>query len=114
MTRTVRELVTGHQILVSCGAGGVGKTTVAAALALAGARLGRRVLALTVDPSRRLAETLGVQRNLRRPVSIPAGHLAQAGITTGGDRWRHGCSIRSGWPIGSSDGSRATPVSPSG
>ncbi len=46
-------------LLVVCGAGGVGKTTVSAALGLALAREGRKVLVLTVDPARRLAEALG-------------------------------------------------------
>lgn len=47
------------ELLVVCGAGGVGKTTVSAALGLALAREGREVLVLTVDPARRLAEALG-------------------------------------------------------
>lgn len=42
------------------GPGGVGKTTVAAALGLAAARQGRRVIVLTIDPSRRLAQALGL------------------------------------------------------
>ena len=58
----------------------MGKTTVAAGLALAASRQGRRVLALTVDPSRRLAETLGVQRNLPAPVPVPRAHLERAGL----------------------------------
>lgn len=48
-------------ILVTCGAGGVGKTTTAAAIGLAGARLGRRVLVLTIDPARRLAQAMGLE-----------------------------------------------------
>ncbi len=52
------ELASAHLIVVG-GAGGVGKTTVSAALGLALARSGRRVLVLTVDPARRLAEALG-------------------------------------------------------
>ena len=48
--------------MVCVGCGGVGKTTVSAALALVGARLGRRVLVLTIDPARRLADALGVER----------------------------------------------------
>lgn len=52
------ELVAADLIVVG-GAGGVGKTTVSAALGLALARAGRRVLVLTVDPARRLAEALG-------------------------------------------------------
>ncbi len=78
--RTIRQLVDGAQVLVCCGAGGVGKTTVATALALAAAREGRRVLALTVDPSRRLAQTLGVSPNLPRPAPVPAAWRAEAGI----------------------------------
>jgi anion-transporting ArsA/GET3 family ATPase len=46
--------------VVCAGAGGVGKTTVAAALALAAAGRGRRVLCLTIDPARRLADSLGL------------------------------------------------------
>lgn len=77
---TMRELILSRRILVCCGAGGVGKTTTSTGLALAAARQGRRVLALTVDPSRRLAETLGVERNLKAPVSMPAERLELAGI----------------------------------
>jgi len=80
VTATIRELVLSSNILVCCGAGGVGKTTVATGLALAGAREGRKVLALTVDPSRRLAQTLGVERNLAAPVPVPRDWLAEAGI----------------------------------
>jgi len=81
----MRELVCDRGILVICGAGGVGKTTTSTALALAGARQGRRVLALTVDPSKRLAQTLGVDRNLEAPVSIPEERLKLAGIEPPGE-----------------------------
>ncbi|MBI3726047.1 ArsA family ATPase, partial [bacterium] len=77
---TLESLVRDLQIIVCCGAGGVGKTTTAAALALAGARMGRRVLVLTIDPSRRLAETLGVARNPPRPVPLPQDRLTAAEI----------------------------------
>ncbi len=46
--------------LICCGSGGVGKTTTAAALAVRAAERGRRVVVLTVDPSRRLAQALGL------------------------------------------------------
>ena len=49
-----------RRILVCVGSGGVGKTTTAAALALAAARRGRRTLVLTIDPARRLANSLGL------------------------------------------------------
>lgn len=49
------------RVLVCAGTGGVGKTTIAAALAIWAARLGRRTLVLTIDPARRLADALGLQ-----------------------------------------------------
>lgn len=76
----VGELLRTKRIIVCCGAGGVGKTTTAAALSLAAARAGRRVLVLTIDPSKRLAETLGVSRNPPKPVAIPVDRQAAAGI----------------------------------
>jgi anion-transporting ArsA/GET3 family ATPase len=48
------------RIVVCCGSGGVGKTTTAAALALRAAERGRRVVVLTVDPARRLAQSMGL------------------------------------------------------
>lgn len=54
------ELLEQRRLIVCCGSGGVGKTTVAASLALRAAELGRRALVLTVDPARRLATCLGM------------------------------------------------------
>ena len=53
-------LVADRSIVVCTGTGGVGKTTTAAALAVAGARAGRRTVVVTIDPARRLADTLGL------------------------------------------------------
>jgi anion-transporting ArsA/GET3 family ATPase len=50
----------GSRIIVCCGAGGVGKTTIAAALALRAAEQGRNVVVLTIDPARRLAQSMGL------------------------------------------------------
>ncbi len=85
MSCSLAELIQDRQVLVCCGAGGVGKTTTAAGLALAAARNGRKVLALTVDPSRRLAETLGVESNLPAPVTLPPSRLEAAGIEPPGE-----------------------------
>jgi anion-transporting ArsA/GET3 family ATPase len=68
-------------VLIVCGAGGVGKTTTAAALAVHAAAEGRRVLVCTIDPSRRLATSLGLQKlpdkprrlDLRRVIPDAAG-----------------------------------------
>ncbi|RKG64675.1 ArsA family ATPase [Corallococcus sp. CA054B] len=63
------------RILVLCGAGGVGKTTTAAALGVAAARSGRKVLVLTIDPARRLAEAMGLKENGAEPTTVPPERL---------------------------------------
>jgi anion-transporting ArsA/GET3 family ATPase len=59
------------RVVVCCGAGGVGKTTTAAALGLRAAERGRRVVVLTIDPARRLAQSMGLTEldNTPRPVA---------------------------------------------
>src|SRR5476649_1377037 len=59
------------KIIVCCGSGGVGKTTLAAALGVRAAEQGRRVVTLTIDPARRLAQSLGLQEldNVPRKVA---------------------------------------------
>ncbi len=68
----VEGLITdpGTKIIVCCGSGGVGKTTTSAALALRAAEHGRHVVVLTIDPARRLAQSMGVEKldNVPRPV----------------------------------------------
>src|ERR1700754_660017 len=49
-----------HRVVVCVGSGGVGKTTTSAALAVHAASTGRRVLCLTIDPAKRLAQSLGL------------------------------------------------------
>lgn len=62
-------------IIVCCGSGGVGKTTTSAALALRAAERGRKVVVLTIDPARRLAQSMGIAEldNTPRPVSGVGG-----------------------------------------
>jgi anion-transporting ArsA/GET3 family ATPase len=59
-----------RRIIVCCGSGGVGKTTTSAALALRAAERGRKVVVLTIDPARRLAQSMGIEKldNTPRPV----------------------------------------------
>ncbi len=58
---SLSDAVTRADLLVTCGPGGVGKTTTAAALGVAAARSGRRTVVVTVDPARRLADALGLE-----------------------------------------------------
>ena len=76
----VTRLIHEKRVVVCCGAGGVGKTTVSASMALAAARAGRRVLVITIDPSRRLAETLGVDRDLVESVALAPERARAVGI----------------------------------
>lgn len=58
----LNELFASHKLIICVGSGGVGKTTTAAAIGLQAAKEGRRVMVLTIDPARRLANALGLQQ----------------------------------------------------
>jgi anion-transporting ArsA/GET3 family ATPase len=80
-------LITGRTVIVCCGSGGVGKTTVSATFALAAARAGRRACVVTVDPARRLADSLGVQSLPNTPTEVKGdwpGHLYALMLDTKG------------------------------
>jgi len=68
-----------RRVLITVGAGGVGKTTTAAALGIAAAKRGRRVLVMTIDPARRLAESLGITNMSTEAVDIDPRRFADAG-----------------------------------
>lgn len=57
-------VVDGAAVMVCCGSGGVGKTTTAAVIGIEAARRGRRVVVVTIDPARRLADALGLPEGL--------------------------------------------------
>jgi anion-transporting ArsA/GET3 family ATPase len=67
-----------RSVLVTVGTGGVGKTTLAAAIALEAAARGRRTLVLTIDPARRLAQALGVRSLDHEPQQVPADRIGAA------------------------------------
>jgi anion-transporting ArsA/GET3 family ATPase len=73
------SLIATRKVLVCVGAGGVGKTTLAAALGVAAARMGRRPLVLTVDPAKRLANALGLRAFDEVVQRIPVEAFAEQG-----------------------------------
>ena len=73
-----------REVVVSVGPGGVGKTTCAAAMALAAARAGKRVVVVTIDPSRRLAQALGVDQSQHEPGTVVAVEHRDAQDPAGG------------------------------
>lgn len=87
-SNSLASAVAEAEILVTTGAGGVGKTTSAAALGLAGARAGRRTLVLTIDPAKRLAQAMGIDTldDSARQVELPAS-LRGPGDDDSGELW---------------------------
>jgi anion-transporting ArsA/GET3 family ATPase len=85
----------GRRIVVVAGSGGVGKTTTAAALAMRAARGGRRVLVCTIDPSRRLATSLGLDSLSGKPRSIDLQRLSRAPAVQGGAMWAMVLDVKS-------------------
>ena len=73
-----------RRVVVCVGCGGVGKTTVAAAIALEAARAGRRALVITIDPARRLADALGVETLGNQPEPLSRAALAALGVPPAG------------------------------
>ena len=69
----------GTHIIVCCGSGGVGKTTTSAALALRAAERGRNVVVLTIDPARRLAQSMGIERLDNTPRPVPGVNADNGG-----------------------------------
>ena len=73
------RLVRDHRVVVCVGSGGVGKTTTAATIALWGALEGRRAVVLTIDPARRLANSLGIAELGDEPRQVDPELLTHAG-----------------------------------
>ena len=68
-----------RNIIVCCGSGGVGKTTTSAAMALRAAERGRKVVVLTIDPARRLAQAMGIEELDNTPRPVPGVGEANGG-----------------------------------
>jgi anion-transporting ArsA/GET3 family ATPase len=80
----IDELLLRQKLLISVGPGGVGKTTVSAAIALRAAELGRRTLVLTIDPAKRLADALGLTGLDDRIREVPTDELRNSGVPVPG------------------------------
>lgn len=79
-TAALSSLIESRRVLVTVGAGGVGKTTTAAALGVAAARRGKRVLCLTIDPAKRLAESLGIAAMTTEAVAVDNARFEAVGV----------------------------------
>ncbi len=81
------DLLAGKEVVVCAGSGGVGKTTTAAAIAAAMAARGRKVIVLTIDPARRLADSLGLAELGNEERRVDPERLAGAGLGGSGELW---------------------------
>ncbi len=79
------QLIRKKEIIVCCGSGGVGKTTTAAAVAIQAAVLGQKVIVLTIDPAKRLANSLGLSELGNEERRVSPGKFAEAGIKPKGE-----------------------------
>ncbi|UCD56515.1 MAG: ArsA family ATPase [Candidatus Hydrogenedentota bacterium] len=79
------ELIERREVIICCGSGGVGKTTTAAAIAIHAATLGRKVIVLTIDPAKRLANSLGLAELGNEERRVSPRKFAEAGISAKGE-----------------------------
>ncbi len=85
---TVAEILEGKKICICAGSGGVGKTTTSAAIAAGMAARGKRVAVLTIDPAKRLADSLGLPELGNEERQVDPALFEQHGIeTNGGELW---------------------------
>lgn len=79
---SLAQVIANKKLLICVGSGGVGKTSMAAAIGLSAAQQGRRVLVLTIDPARRLANSLGLERFGNNETQIDL-----TGLNASGELW---------------------------
>jgi anion-transporting ArsA/GET3 family ATPase len=83
----VAEILEDRSICICAGSGGVGKTTTSAALAAGLAARGKRVAVLTIDPAKRLADSLGLDELVNEPRRVDPRLFEDAGIEMRGELW---------------------------
>ena len=92
------NLLASREMILVAGSGGVGKTTIAAALGIAAAERHKgRVLVLTVDPARRLASALGLDEFGNTPTRIDPAAFGDAGVKVRGEMWVAMLDTKAGW-----------------
>jgi anion-transporting ArsA/GET3 family ATPase len=95
---SLEQLVAAKEIVIHCGSGGVGKTTSAAAsAAMAAIHHGGKVLVLTVDPAKRLANALGLEQFGNVETQIPLAAFAEAGVEPRGELWAAMLDTKQSW-----------------
>ncbi|MGQ0833047.1 MAG: ArsA family ATPase, partial [Microthrixaceae bacterium] len=97
-TGSIEQLLAAKEIVIHCGSGGVGKTTTAAAAAaMAAVHHGGKVLVLTVDPAKRLANALGLEEFGNIETQVPREAFAEAGVTPRGELWVAMLDTKQSW-----------------
>ncbi len=92
------NLLASREMVLVAGSGGVGKTTIAAAMGIAAAqRQQGKILVLTVDPARRLATALGLEEVGNTPVRIKPAAFKDAGVKVRGQLWVAMLDTKAGW-----------------
>jgi anion-transporting ArsA/GET3 family ATPase len=98
LPHSLGQLLAAKEIAIACGPGGVGKTTTAAAVAaMAVVEDGGRVLVLTVDPARRLADALGLKGIGNQEIRIADDVFTSAGATPRGELWAAMLDTKQSW-----------------
>ncbi|HET9070378.1 MAG TPA: ArsA-related P-loop ATPase [Acidimicrobiales bacterium] len=96
--QSLDALLAAKEIVIACGSGGVGKTTTAAAAAaMAAVHHGGRVLVVTVDPARRLADALGLPGFGNDARRVPPEAFAAAGVEPRGELWAAMLDTKQSW-----------------
>lgn len=76
----IEDIINDKEVIVCAGSGGVGKTTIAASIALRAALQGKKAAVLTIDPARRLATSLGLKELSNHPVKVNRRKFTAAGL----------------------------------
>jgi anion-transporting ArsA/GET3 family ATPase len=84
---SVVDILQDRKVCICAGSGGVGKTTASAALAAGLAARGQKVAVLTIDPAKRLADSLGLDELSNEPRQVDPKLFAKADIEMGGELW---------------------------